>query len=376
MNANIQNIINNIMTDIAEAGAADNNEARQSAQDKLMAILAMHANSTTASTGAASSYKLDVPKLDKDATTDWPVFKVQVQAYLKQQGIDPGSAQLPEKQESSLYLLLLGGIKETGLSFLIINDNPTQLGTKAWQALREHFEPDSEAHRMTSLSKLLNNGYDQSEETDIGRWLGHWMRHHDQLMMSKPTVSDLLNSVLLHHLPKSPAWTNLINGLMSSNEPLTRQKIMSAVLAFDRNEQCRLGNGLVPNSLNALLAPAKMPATQPPGLIARASQAPGWQVQHAQPVRRNDVRCDRCGGHHASSACMRTQNYKCARCSEIGHYETYCGKSQQAGATTHMHQQNQHGNNSGTTGTRAAPNTATAATRPSGTGIGWGRTAF
>jgi hypothetical protein len=380
MNNNNNNMIQ-VITDglMAEIAAADNDVDRKNASDKLMTIMMLHANSTTASAGASSSYKLDVPKLDKDAMGDWPVFKVQVMAYLKQQGIDPGSTVLPEKQESSLYLLLLGGIKDTGLSFLIINDNPTQLGTKAWQALRDHFEPDSEAHRMTSLAMLLNSGYDQSDESDVGRWLGQWSKMHDQLMLSKPTVTDLLNSVLLHHLPKAPEWVNLINGLMSSKDGLSRQKIMTTALAFDRNEQCRMATVLVPNTVNALMASSRVQAQQPTMTFARSNQAPAGPSQNAPHMQgRNysyDAKCDRCGGRHASSACMRTQHYRCARCSEIGHYETFCGKSQHLGGAPRT---SQSGNETGAAGARGALNTASGATtvRPVGTGPGWGRTAF
>ena len=315
---------NNIDTTARAAEWADVTDALQTKLEDLVHSIASLSKPTATPTSEPrnSSVRSDVPKLDSsNPAADFPIYGSQVQTMAKQQGFDindpdglPIKERLTDPQESLLYGLLLQGLREAKLEYIVMRDNPKSSGTVAWRNLRAHFDSSSRATVTMLLHKLLSSPQNRST-LDFDKWLGNIMQQVERLSNIKGiNLEDVLIAICVNQLPSTPEWAVFKNSLLNNTE-LTKTVFYTQCSSFARNEECRS---------SVQLQTPSTPTTAIAMVAQHQQQQEHWQQPFAMVAQQQQrLQCERCFGNHMTNDCRRTRNYSCAHCGRE-HYEQAC----------------------------------------------------
>ncbi len=77
--------------------------------------------------------------------------------------------------------------------------------------------------------------HSRAKLTSMAWYLGDFQTLFHRLLMTDPTVEEIMVAVLLQSLPRDPTWPTFVSNLLqySKDERLTVQHVMDRVLSFD-----------------------------------------------------------------------------------------------------------------------------------------------
>ena len=274
-------------------------------------------NSNQATEARSPAHRIELPKLNPTLPVeDWVIYALQVRSYIKQLGFTV-DGKLTTAQEASFFGMLLTGVKDANMTYLVTNDNPDDKGSVAWLSLQQHFASSSRAALTTLLNRFLGAAYQPEHHADFNQWLGVLMSQYERIMSIKDIkVSDVLLATCVNHLPNTAEWATFKNALLSQDD-MTKTQFYTTVAAFQENERCR-------TTVNLQSPAATGPAVQGVAMLGTSSvnNSGHGAVRTEQPTVKTP--CARCGGAgHMTDECRRTRGYSCRKCGGE-HYENCC----------------------------------------------------
>jgi hypothetical protein len=143
--------------------------------ETIIAITRAAAAAAPAPEPSTNTMRIEVPKLDPANTHgDWPTLKAQIQALTTQHNgaLNDASGRpvpgpLTAMQEAFVFGTLMQAVKEAGLCYLVMNDNPGQLGTVGWKNLCDNLD--------NTLYTMLLNQFMSSTRASTGADLEQWL---------------------------------------------------------------------------------------------------------------------------------------------------------------------------------------------------------
>jgi hypothetical protein len=259
------------------------NDSLEAEHDELLSSIKALSKPTTAAdprTTGTGALRAEVPKLNStNPAEDWHVYAASLQALAKQHGCEPNDADgcpvkvaFTDEKEAFLFSVLLQGMREAKMEYIVMRDNAKFSGTIAWRNLREHFDSSSRASLTMLLHKFLSSPHSRAD-MDLDKWLGNVMQQFERIINVKDVkLEDVLIAACVNHLPTSPEWSVFKNGLLNSPN-LSKTDFYNSVSSFARNEECRA---------SAQLQTTSTPTTTATTAIAMVAQQQQEQQQQQQ----------------------------------------------------------------------------------------------
>ena len=206
---------------------------------------------------AASSFVIKAPTMvtskTQTAADQFPVWKAEFFAYARSyrrydlDALARGTLTLTPDQDAELYDLILQAMKPVDLWFVVNGNGNSSVrsGISAWTNILNHFEPKTQAHVLTLVRSLVKKMecHSRAKLSSMAKYLGDFQTLFHRLLMTDPTVEEIMVAVLLQSLPRDPTWSTFVSNLLqySKDERLTVQHVMDRVLSFDSAESVRQG---------------------------------------------------------------------------------------------------------------------------------------
>ena len=229
----------------AEAAQAAALAAAQAAQAQAQRFVNPH-----------TAYSVKPPTMvtskTQTAADQFQSFKSELTAYARTklgydlECSDLDSLHLTANQDHELYEILLAALKPVDLGFLANgngNSRPRS-GKAAWANVLAHFEPKTQAHVLTLVRALVaSECHSRAKLPSMAKYLGDFQVLFNRLIMTDPTVEEIVVAILLQSLPRDANWSTFVSNLLqySKDSQLTVQGIVDRVMLFDSAESVRQG---------------------------------------------------------------------------------------------------------------------------------------